>query len=124
MIFDVWNREETQNVAAVDTAVSPGVATPGVSLCYEVNVLAMNDSTAAGSATDVVSSITTAARFTPGASFADGWARLGFGAYSLVGPAVTFTGLPVVGFSAVNDTVAGTEKGGVFPSRVTFDQTP
>ncbi|MCU7892250.1 MAG: hypothetical protein KZQ78_11810 [Candidatus Thiodiazotropha sp. (ex Ustalcina ferruginea)] len=124
VVFDFWNREESQNAVNVDVGVSPGIPTPGVSLCYEVNVLAMNDSSAAGTATDVVGSITTAARFPLGANFADGWAQLGFGTYSLAGPVETFTGLPVVGFSAVNDVVSGTERGGVFPSRVTFDQTP
>jgi hypothetical protein len=122
--FDYYNREETQNTVAVDVSVSPGVPTPGVSLCYEVNVLSMNDSSAAGTVSDVVGSITNKAVFDLGGSFADGWARLGFGAYTLAGDAVTFTGLPVVGFSAVNDVVSGTEKGGVFASRVTFDQTP
>jgi hypothetical protein len=125
MKFDYWNREESQNLVNINVGISPGVPTAGVSLCYEVNVLSMNDSSAAGAASDVVGSITNKTTFPLGANFNDGWARLGFGDYSLISDdatAVTFTGLPVIGFSAVNDTIAGTEKGGVFPSRVTFDQ--
>jgi hypothetical protein len=122
--FDYWNREEGQNAVSIDVGVSPGIPSPGVVLCYEVNVLAMNDSSAADAASDVLGSITNKATFPLGANFADGWAQLGFGGYSLTdAAAVVFTGLPVVGFSAVADTVAGLERGGVFPSRVTFDQT-
>jgi hypothetical protein len=122
--FDYWNREETQNLVAIDVGVSPGVPSPGVVLCYEVNALALNDSNGTTSPSEVVGSITNKVTFSLGSGFQDGWAQLGFSAFSLVSDdAVTFTGLPVVGFSAVADTVAGLERGGVFPSRVTFDQT-
>jgi hypothetical protein len=122
--FDYWNREETQNTVAIDVGVSPGVPIPGVVLCYEVNVLALNDANAADEPSEVLGSITNKVTFDLGTGFEDGWAELGFSAFSLTSQdAVTFTGLPVIGFSAVADTVAGLERGGVFASRVTFDQT-
>ncbi|MEJ2404304.1 MAG: hypothetical protein P8171_08450, partial [Candidatus Thiodiazotropha sp.] len=124
--FDYWNREEAQNSVSIDVGVSPGIPSPGVVLCYEVNVLSLNDANSASSPSEALGSVTNKAVFPLGTNFADGWASLGFGAYSLISDdvaPVTFTGLPVVGFSAVANTVSGLERGGVFASRVSFDQT-
>jgi hypothetical protein len=124
--FDYWNREEAQNSVSIDVGVSPGIPSPGVVLCYEVNVLSLNDANSASSPSEALGSVTNKAVFPLGTNFADGWASLGFGAYSLVSDdvvPVTFTGLPVVGFSAVANTVSGLERGGVFASRVSFDTT-
>ncbi|MES9992471.1 MAG: hypothetical protein ABW098_10990 [Candidatus Thiodiazotropha sp.] len=122
--FDYWNREERKNSTDAGVGVSPGLPAPAFSLCYEVNVLAMNGSGEFSAATS-----SKAVKADATLEFADGWALMDLSAYSITptilvagDPSGDVIGLPVLGFTAVADTVSGVERGGVFGSRVTVDE--
>ena len=112
--FDYWNREEAKNAIDPGVGVSPGLPAPAFSLCYEVNVLALNASSEYSPSLG-----SKAVKADAPLEFEDGWAIMDLTAYSLVNGATTYTGLPITGFNAVSDTVSGTERGGVFGNRVT-----
>ncbi|MDT8407012.1 MAG: hypothetical protein RQ715_07155 [Methylococcales bacterium] len=118
--FDFWNREEAKNAVDPGVGVSPGLPAPAFTLCFEVNVLALNNTDSASEALDAI-----ATKADVPLEFADGWAQIDLtnaGQHQLTsGDNVVFNGLPVIGFTAVIDTVTGTERGGVFPSRAKFD---
>ncbi|MEJ2611693.1 MAG: hypothetical protein P8179_16845, partial [Candidatus Thiodiazotropha sp.] len=123
---DCWNREETQSLVLYNTySFFPALA-PSFTLCYEANVVTINSITSHMGFSDATSS--RAARFDAvlGDNFLDGWAIIGLDDYSVT-PAVgsvpaVVTGLPVLGFSAIADTVSGIERGGVFANRITVDE--
>ncbi|MEW8507339.1 MAG: hypothetical protein AB2598_11585 [Candidatus Thiodiazotropha sp.] len=121
--FDYWNREEDKNSTDAGVGVSPGLPAPAFALCYEVNVLAMNGSGEFSAATS-----SKAVKADAALEFADGWAAMDLSSYQIapsttgVGTPALVTGLPVLGFTAVADTVSGVERGGVFGSRVSVDE--
>ncbi|MEW8317889.1 MAG: hypothetical protein AB2660_08135 [Candidatus Thiodiazotropha sp.] len=122
--FDYWNREERKNSTDAGVGVSPGLPAPAFSLCYEVNVLAMNGTGEFSAATS-----SKAVKADAPLEFEDGWASMDLSAYSITptvliagDPSGDVIGLPVLGFTAVADTVSGVERGGVFGSRVTVDE--
>ena len=122
--FDYWNREEDKNATDVGVGVSPGLPAPAFALCYEVNVLAMN-----GTGEYSAAASSKAVKADAPLEFADGWANMDLSAYAITPTVLTagdasgdVVGLPVLGFTAVADTVAGTERGGVFGSRVSVDE--
>ncbi|MBT3048231.1 MAG: hypothetical protein KME53_14855, partial [Candidatus Thiodiazotropha sp. (ex Clathrolucina costata)] len=122
--FDYWNREERKNSTDAGVGVSPGLPAPAFSLCYEVNVLAMNGTGEFSAATS-----SKAVKADAPLEFEDGWASMDLSAYSITPTVLTagdpsgdVIGLPVLGFTAVADTVSGVERGGVFGSRVTVDE--
>jgi len=123
VIFDYWNREEGKNSTSVGVGISPGLPTPAFSLCYEVNVLAMNGTGEYSAATS-----SKAVKADVPLEFTDGWAAMDMSAYTsspdtVVGATpVAVTGLPAVGFTAVANTIEGTERGGTFSSRVSVDE--
>jgi hypothetical protein len=122
--FDYWNREATHD--SYGNYIDIWFPTPDAAHCYEVNVLSLNGTSNSSSPTEALGSITNKTVLPLDRNIADGWASLGFGAYSLVSDdvvPVTFSGLPAVGFSAVANTVSGLERGGVFASRVSGYQT-
>jgi hypothetical protein len=113
--FRYWDREERTTTTGVD--FSPPRATPGLSLCWESNVLAFNQSLGTTTATAVLG--VTAAQGANGVSpivFQQGWARIEFDDPSAGGfqnfldsglregdnNRVAVIGLPVVGFWAAD----------------------
>jgi hypothetical protein len=133
--FDYWDREERQNEAppgSVDFSPPPPAGEPTVaSICYEANVVAINQAAAgvAGGVTGIFGSTYGFNINTPGptSTFNSGWARLSFlgqtssnptGRSNVlyvdpsIGPTGTpltgdptytrFVGLPVIGFWSVN----------------------
>jgi hypothetical protein len=120
---EIWNREGAGGIQ-VGIPEQPPV-NEITSLCFEVNVITFDYSWPEFS--NVVSSrsvIQSALNLYP-----DGWGAIDLSG-STVTPTVftagdasgTITGLPVIGFIAVSDTVTGTERGGVFPLRVAADE--
>jgi hypothetical protein len=119
------NRETRYNPFYSDVGVM-GPPPPRYTLCYEVNVQAINDSGPVDGFSAATSSKAVRFNVPLGASFSEGWASVDLSAYSAT-PAVgsvpeVVRGLPVVGFTAVADMVLGTERGGVFPSRILVDE--
>ncbi|MEL0583843.1 MAG: hypothetical protein AAES65_03020 [Candidatus Thiodiazotropha sp. (ex. Lucinoma kazani)] len=117
--IDYWNREERKNIV-IDVGFPP---LPRFSLNYEVNVLAINN---AGEFSAATASKAVKIDAPLGSAFLDGWFIIDLSEYTAT-PAVgsvpaVVRGLPVLGFSAVADTVSGTERGGVFPSRILVDE--
>jgi hypothetical protein len=97
-----------------------------ISYCYAVNVHSGWDDMNS-EYTDVVSSKAVKQNFN--LEFEDGWAYVGW--YLATVTPTVFTagddsgvvrGLPLIGFIAVADMVAGLERGGVFPLRVMADE--
>lgn len=112
--FDYWNREEDKNEGDTGVGVSPGLPPEQFSLCYEVNVLALNNGSEYSE-----SLASKAVKASVDLQFGDGWATIGLDSYSLTSTdGALFNGLPITGFNAVSDLVEGTEKGGVFTNRV------
>lgn len=126
--FNYWDREETPNTGDIGVGISPGVPPQAFVLCYEVNVLSMD---AGGSA---ASSIAVNADLSAALQFADGWAEMDLtteanhaatpnGLTPFLGDGSgDVIGLPVLGFTAVSNITSGSNKGGVFASRVTVDE--
>lgn len=110
--LNIWDREETTTTSDVDFSPAPPVGKN--SLCWEVNVITVNNTDVLGSAL---------ALNVPNAGFNSGWMRIGFPA--VVGnvdgngdvtrqivsdEGVTYSGLPVIGFGVqeyVNGSVGG-----------------
>ncbi|MCU7876794.1 MAG: hypothetical protein KZQ84_08340 [Candidatus Thiodiazotropha sp. (ex Lucinoma borealis)] len=117
--IDLWNREEDKinnNIGILPL--------PRPSLCYVVNVQAINNSSGEYSAATASKAVKIDAPI--GGNFSDGWVSIDLSEYTAT-PAVgsvpaVVRGLPVLGFTAVADTVSGTERGGVFPSRILVDE--
>jgi len=106
--LNIWDREETTTTSDVDFSPAPPVGKN--SLCWEVNVITVNNTDVLGSAL---------ALNVPNAGFNSGWMRIGFP--TVVAGAVTtrqivsdegvaYSGLPVIGFGVqeyVNGSVGG-----------------
>lgn len=103
--MSLYNREEGTVVSVNDTQFSPyNPSSPTVALCHEANVLNFNSSNVFGAG--IPNGVNPSNRLTVDTSGVGpaGWAELTF----VEGPATTFGGLPVIGFSAVvRDTLAG-----------------
>jgi hypothetical protein len=121
--FTYFNREEkTQTASGTDFSPLPPAA-PANSMCWESNVLAIRNTTAATGATSAVLGSMNVTNVTVNSTFQNGWGRLSFLGTSAVAPAgmggtadivnlgmnvlaatvtpavpVTFFGLPVTGF--------------------------
>lgn len=120
---DFWSREGAK---AADVGIPEQPAFSEItSLCFEVNVIMINAYW--NEVSDVVSSqsvITSVFDL-----YDDGWGLIDLSVNNVT-PTVltagdasgTITGLPVIGFIAVADTVTGTERGGVFPLRIVVDE--
>jgi hypothetical protein len=125
LIMDYMNREEGYSTFYTDVGVM-GPPSPRYKLCYEVNVQAINDVGSVESFSKATDS--KAVRFDAplGSQFTEGWTSIDLSAYTVTPTAGSVpevvTGLPVVGFTAVADMVLGTERGGVFPSRILVDE--
>ncbi|MGD9172035.1 MAG: hypothetical protein PVI97_18605, partial [Candidatus Thiodiazotropha sp.] len=124
--MDYWNREETQYYISSDVGIGYPFHVEYPSLCYAANVIALNDYV--GPSHFSTSAASKAAKYTLdlGVGYEDGWAIIDLADYTSTPaagsvPAVV-TGLPVLGFTAVTDTVSGTERGGVFTSRIVVDE--
>jgi hypothetical protein len=124
--MDYWNREETQYYISSDVGIGYPFHVEYPSLCYAANVIALNDYV--GPSHFSTSAASKAAKYTLdlGVGYEDGWAIIDLADYTSTPaagsvPAVV-TGLPVLGFTAVTDTVLGTERGGVFTSRIVVDE--
>ncbi len=120
--FTFWDREENTSVTPGDISFSPGGDAPDeFQLCFEVNVMAFNQS--AGSDTGSLKS-SSIARFVGLADgFDNGWASLDFTDFSLTTGSTTAEGLPVLGFAAVvNDAVV--PRGGTFGHHLMDLSTP
>ncbi|MEJ2612948.1 MAG: hypothetical protein P8179_23530, partial [Candidatus Thiodiazotropha sp.] len=127
MSFDYWNREEEKN-PIIEGGVGIMGPPPPASLvvCYEVNVAAINDSGEIDGFSATTSSKAVKISSPLESQFSDGWISLNLSSYTATPaagsvPAVV-TGLPVLSFSAIADTVSGIERGGVFASRITVDE--
>ena len=110
--LNIWDREETTTTTDVDFSPAPPVGKN--SLCWEVNVVTVNNSNVLGSAL---------ALNVPNAGFNSGWLRIGFPAIAgnldgngdvtrqiVSDEGVTYSGLPVIGFGAqeyVNGNMGG-----------------
>jgi hypothetical protein len=121
--FNYWDREEAANTGDVGVGISPGVPPEAFVLCYEVNVLSMDSSGSATSSDAVNADLSSSLQYT------DGWAEMDLTAHTVTPTALVagdasgdIIGLPVLGFTAVSNIVSGSNKGGVFPSRVTVDK--
>jgi hypothetical protein len=111
------NREDQHFETIIDIFPPPSMSR------YAVNVFAMNSDS---DYSETISSKAVKLDAELRSEFLDGWVILDMSYYSVT-PAVgsvpeVVTGFPVLGFTAVADTVSGSERGGVFASRIMVDK--
>jgi len=113
----LFGREEERLVGS-DIGFSPGNAPDVFALCYEVNVIAMNDPSALGTPSGALGSIAVRSNATSTQQF--GWGDLGLANHALVDDAaVTHLGMPVVGFAAIVERKGAVDRGGSFMHKIT-----
>ena len=121
----LYGREEEQLIGS-NIGFSPGDAPDIFALCYEVNVIAVNDSTAFGTPTSALGSIAVRADATSSQVF--GWADFGLQNHALrddfggIGDDLTnfiHLGMPVVGFAAIVERKGDVDRGGAFMHKIT-----
>jgi hypothetical protein len=139
-----YNREE--GVITTGLGFSPPRTQPGQNLCWEVNVISIDS--AGGTISNVLNSnggvlATTGIRMTLNPGFTEGWIRMAFAQArtapvgstvrtniytGLVGPATAsvYTGLPMLGFSAVSfvNTSTVANYGGSYTHRYSRNINP
>ena len=109
---------------------SPGNAPDVFALCYEVNVISINDPAPLGTPSGALGSI--AVRANAGSSQTFGWGDLGMANHSMtddtggvaIPPAtnpanLTHLGMPVVGFAAITERKGEVDRGGAFMHKIT-----
>lgn len=112
----LYGREEEQLISS-NIGFSPGLTPDVFSLCYEVNVIAMNDD---GDGTYTAALASQAVRADASSNYPYGWADLILGAHSLADDAATtHVGLPVIGFAGVTDRSQAVTRGGTFMHKIT-----
>jgi len=112
--FEYWDREEGQVIDPGSVDFSPGGTVPNrFQLCYEVNVLAFNQST--GSQTSVLKSSTIAKYVGLESGYENGWAILDLEDFVLSHVRPPYNqGLPGVGFLAISDTTGSVPRGATY----------
>ena len=109
--FNYWNREEHEPSTPGSIDFSPGgTERSAFQLCYEVNVMAFNQSDTGDSAVLKSSSVAKYVGLDSGFNSANGWGRLDFSAYTLG----TASGLPLAGFAAISNTGDTVPRGATF----------
>jgi len=112
IVFEYWDREESQVSDPGSIDFSPGGSTPDkFQLCYEVNVMAFNQD--AGASSTVLRSASIAKYVGLADGYDNGWAALDFSGFSTEGN-YTWYGLPSTGFSAIADTSGDVARGATF----------
>jgi hypothetical protein len=120
-VFAIYGREE-QSATSNDIDFSPGTV-EGFALCYEVNVIGVNDESTTGYSEALQSSAVFAGLGSP---FTFGWMNAGFTqtfsrveATNTADPTPTYMkGLPFIGFAAITDNRTATKRGGAFQHNV------
>jgi hypothetical protein len=111
------DREEGMPTVSGSVGFSPGgISADAFQLCYEVNVMAFNQSDSA--ATGALKSWGSAKYVTLDSAYEDGWAALDFATstdYRLAG----MDGLPLIGFAAISDSSGSVPRGATFGHQLT-----
>jgi len=113
----LYGREEEQLIGD-NIDFSPGDAPDVFALCYEVNVISINDPAPLGTPSGALGSI--AVRANAGSTQLFGWADLGMENHSLTDDNnVVHLGMPVVGFAAITERKGLVDRGGAFMHKIT-----
>ena len=125
----LYGREEEQLIGD-NIGFSPGIAPDVFALCYEVNVIAVNDPSAFGTPTSALGSIAVRADATSSQLF--GWADFGLenhalrddrGGVGIIDPDPLLgnqfhLGMPVIGFAAITESKGDVDRGGAFMHKI------
>jgi hypothetical protein len=116
----VVDREEAQLAAALDIGFSPGTPADPFVLCYEVNVVSINDDGDGSYSAALTSSAVWNSANNNWPTF--GFAEVGFPQF-MVSDDATHIGLPFIGFAGITDRATEITRGGTFMHKITRGST-